>query len=60
MREIENNRTVLAVNERIRFLRVESKHFEIVKELMANIEINCEYKSIYNQKNTVDYKSGIK
>lgn len=59
-REIENNRTVLAANERIRFLRVESEHFELVTELMANVEIDCEYKSIYDEKERVDYKSGIR
>lgn len=60
LREIENNRTVLAANERIRFLRVEPEHFKLVTELMSNVEIDCEYKSIYDEKERVDYKSGIK
>lgn len=60
IRQIENNRTALAVNERARFLRVEFEDYEVLRDLVANIKINCEYKSIYNQKNSIQYISGVK
>jgi|GEM_PF-5920932 len=60
IRQIENDRVVLAPNERLKFIRVESEHYDLLKELMANIDINCQYKSIYDQEETVNYISGIR